>query len=219
MNVYSLFKEIGNKDKAGSVLNRRERYRLLRKADILQAAEHVFALKGYHQATMQDIARQAQYATGTVYLYFTDKNALYFSIVEEKMNDLLSILIDKTAGVKDIRKKIEIVIFENLSFFERNQDFFRIFISEETKLSISSKIAKSSVASRHREFFIELVKMAQAENMIRKDIAASQISGIFESIVTSVIFNWLQTNVTQKEDLKSMSGVIREMFFHGVSKE
>ena len=76
--------------------NRKERDRQLRRTDILRASEHVFAQKGYDNATMQDIAKEAQYATGTVYLYFKDKEALYFSLLEEKIFCMMSATREKT---------------------------------------------------------------------------------------------------------------------------
>ena len=54
------------------ILSRKERDRLRRKSDILNAAEYVFVLKGCDKATMQNIAKKAEYSTGTVYLYFKD---------------------------------------------------------------------------------------------------------------------------------------------------
>ena len=119
MNIYSLNPEI-TEEPAPVLLGRKERHRLLRKTDIIRAAEHVFALKGFHKATIQDIARQAQYATGTVYLYFEDKNSLYFSIVEEKIKEFLRILRSKFTQVRGGREKLEVFIYENLSFFEKH---------------------------------------------------------------------------------------------------
>ncbi|TAM39648.1 TetR/AcrR family transcriptional regulator, partial [bacterium] len=97
MNVNSLIEDKFITERPETSLSRRERDKLLRRRDILRAAEHVFALKGYYEATMQDIARDAQYATGTVYLYFKDKESLYFSLVERKYSDLLAILKERTS--------------------------------------------------------------------------------------------------------------------------
>jgi AcrR family transcriptional regulator len=60
-------------------LDRKERDRRLRESDILKAAEHVFATKGYHKAAISDIAQEAQYAVGTIYLYFKNKQELYLT--------------------------------------------------------------------------------------------------------------------------------------------
>ncbi len=188
MNIYSLNSETTEKS-TPALLGRKERHRLLRKADIIQAAEHVFALKGFHKATIQDIARQAQYAIGTVYLYFEDKDSLYFSIVEEKIRGLLSILKSKAVQAKGAREKLEVFIFESLRFFEKNKDFFRIFVQEEGRWAIKSRLAKSAIARKRKDFLIELIKQAQSEGLIRNDAEAAQISDILQSVIISFVFN------------------------------
>ncbi|MCX5711127.1 MAG: TetR/AcrR family transcriptional regulator [Candidatus Omnitrophica bacterium] len=217
MNIYSLNHEIAE-ESPPALLGRKERHRLLRRADIIKAAEHVFALKGFHKATIQDIARCAQYATGTVYLYFEDKNSLYFSIVEEKIREILRILRLKMAQVKGARMKLEVFIYESLYFFEKNKDFFRIFIQEETTWSIKSKFAKSIIASKRREAFAELIREAQAEGLIRKDAQPGQIKDLLESILTSFAFSWWQNDSKREKDLKAMTGIIMDLFLNGAKK-
>lgn len=218
MNIYSLSPEITEESVPVS-LGRKERHRLLRKTDIIRAAEHVFALKGFHKATIQDIAHQAQYATGTVYLYFEDKNSLYFSIVEEKIRKLLHILKLKTGQVKGARRKLEVSIYESLQFFEKDQDFFRIFVQEESHWLIKSRLAKSTIAQERKDFSIELIKEAQSEGVIRKDAEPRQISDILESIITAFVFSWWEEGSRQVKDLKGMAGIITDLFLSGVKKK
>ncbi|MGA2775821.1 MAG: TetR/AcrR family transcriptional regulator [Candidatus Omnitrophota bacterium] len=217
MNIYSLSPEIAD-ESAPVLLGRKERHRFLRKTDIIRAAEHVFALKGFHKATIQDIARQAQYATGTVYLYFEDKASLYFSIIEEKIRELLHILRSKTVLVKGARGKLEVFIYESLRFFEKDQDFFRISVQEESRWSLKSRLAKSAIAQKHKDFFIRLISEAQSEGIIRKDVEAGQISDILESIIVSFVFSWWAKKPQQEKDLKGMAGIILDLFLNGVKK-
>lgn len=217
MNMYSSNSEAAE-GFAPVLLGRKERHKLLRKADIIRAAEHVFALKGFHKATIQDIARQAQYATGTVYLYFKDKNSLYFSIIEEKIRGLLHILKSKTSQTNGAREKLEVFIYESLWFFEKNQDFFRIFAQEESRLSIKSRFAKSVIARERKDFLIELIKEAQSQGVVRKDAEAGQISDILHSIIISFVFSWWQEGAGRKKDLKGMLGMIMDLFLNGAGK-
>jgi len=220
MNVNSLIEDKFIMEKSHPSLNRRGRDRLLRQSDILRAAEHVFALKGYHEATMQDIAKEAQYATGTVYLYFKDKDALYLSLVEQKYKDLLSILKDQTAKAYGAREKLEIFIQENLSFFERNQNSFRIFFSERNK-SQAIKVGKLHnlpVIMQHREFVADLIKFSQDENLVRGDFPAKQIAEILISIFMSVVFNWLRDETKSSKNLSRMSSFVLDMFLNGAGK-
>jgi len=208
-------------DKVDPMLSRRERDRLLRKSDILRAAEHVFALKGYYEATMHDIAKQAQYATGTVYLYFKDKDALYLSLFEEKFKDLLFILKEETAKACDVKGKFEVFVLEKLSFFERNQDFFRIiFVSERSKFQAMkvSKFSKSSMVAQHRELVNQLIKIGQEQRLIRSDYHCAQIADIFTSIFMAVVFDWLKHGSKGAKNLRQMSAFILDMFLNGSGK-
>jgi AcrR family transcriptional regulator len=220
MNVNSLIEDKFIMDKPALSLTRRERDRLLRQADILRAAEHVFALKGYYEATMQDISKEAQYATGTVYLYFKDKDSLYLSLFEQKLKGLLFRLKEETAKVQDVKVKIEIFVLEKLSFFERNQDFFRIFVSEGNKSqSIKvSKIHKLPVVIQHKEFITQLVKLGQEQHLIRNDYLAKQIADMLEAVLMSVVFNWLREETRSTKYLNRMSSFILDMFFNGARK-
>ncbi|MDD5477697.1 MAG: TetR/AcrR family transcriptional regulator [Candidatus Omnitrophica bacterium] len=217
MNVNSLIEDKFIMEKQHQSLNRRDRDRLLRQADILRAAEHVFALKGYHEATMQDIAKEAEYGTGTVYLYFKDKDALYFSLFEQKFKDLLLMLKEETAKASDAKSKLEIFVLEKLSFFERNQDFFRIFISESSKFQAmkASKYSKSSVITQHRELVNELIKTGQGQRIIRSDFHFTQIADIFTSMFMAVVFDWFRDG---SKNVKQMSAFILDMFFNGAGK-
>src|SRR5512143_887913 len=57
---------------------------------ILDAAVRTFGRRGYHDAKIADIAAAARVAEGTVYLYFRNKEDLFATVFDEKMDDLLS---------------------------------------------------------------------------------------------------------------------------------
>ena len=101
-----------------AAFDRKERDKLLRQSDILKAAEHVFATKGYHKATIQDIAEEAQYAVGTIYLHFKDKEVLYLDLIERKMANLISEVKKEVNKTKDAKEKSVIIIIVDL-FFEK----------------------------------------------------------------------------------------------------
>ncbi|MFH0856040.1 MAG: TetR/AcrR family transcriptional regulator [Candidatus Omnitrophota bacterium] len=219
MNTHSLIEGIIGDSKISAMMSRKERDKQLRKADIMRSAERVFALKGYHEATMQDIAREAQYATGTVYLYFEDKEMLYFSLLEEKMKNITATLKENTACVADAEDKLRVFVQESLNFFEKNQNFFRIFFSERTKGQIlkEGKISKSSVMLEHKEFVEELISIGQRQKVVRSDFNPKQIADILGSIFMTVIFDWLKEGPKSK-DLNATADFILDIFFKGVEQ-
>jgi len=200
-------------------LTRKERDRQIRRTDILRAAEHQFAHKGYERATIQDIAKQAQYGTGTVYLYFKDKESVYLSLIEEKIVAMVRTIKEKTAGVHDARRRLEIMIDEALGYFENNQDFFRIFISERSRFqwTIDTQGRRSS-SLNHLPFVTEIVGFGQQQKLLRDDYGAAQVAETLVAIISSVVFNYFKQKPGAKS-LREMSGFVLDMFLTGASRK
>lgn len=202
-----------------AILSRKERDRQLRRFDIFKAAEHVFALKGYHKATIRDIAKEAQYGTGTVYLHFKNKDTLYFALLEEKLKCLLALIKEKVGQVKDAKKKLEIFIQESLVFFEKNQDFFQIFVSEGSESYIETRFLKSSIGLQLQEYTENLLKEAQGQGIVNSNFDPEQISNVLEAILKTITLKWLQKKKRKEESLVGLSDTIFRLFLYGAANK
>lgn len=200
-----------------AILSRKERDRQLRRSDIFRAAEHIFALKGYHKATIRDIAKEAQYGTGTVYLHFKNKDTLYFALLEEKLKCLFTLIKDKTGQVKDAKKKLEIFIQEGLVFFEKNQDFFQIFVSEGGESYTETRFLKSSVGLQLQEHTESLIKEVQGQGVVNSSFDPEQISDVLTSILKTITLKWLQKKKRKEESLVGLSDTILRLFLYGAA--
>lgn len=72
-----------------------------RRADIINAARHLFQTKEYEKATMQDVMDRLDIAKGTIYHYFKSKEELLEAVVEDivdKNLEKMQILIQKSKG-------------------------------------------------------------------------------------------------------------------------
>jgi len=78
--------------------SRREREKLRQRQEILDVALNLFSKKGYHNISMHEIAKEAEFAIGTLYKFFRNKEDLYQAIEEEigpKRDAYLSIRADE----------------------------------------------------------------------------------------------------------------------------
>jgi TetR/AcrR family fatty acid metabolism transcriptional regulator len=73
---------------------------------ILDAAERVFAQRGFFTAKVADIAKEAGVADGTIYLYFKNKDDLLISLFESRMERVNALLAGAVAGAKTPRDKL-----------------------------------------------------------------------------------------------------------------
>jgi AcrR family transcriptional regulator len=106
-------------------LGRRARERLARRAEILSAARTVFSARGYQHASLDEIARQAEFAKGTLYSYFGSKADLFVALIEQEFDGLLVSIREALAAEAAGEAATRRVIYALLSFFEKRNDFFR----------------------------------------------------------------------------------------------
>src|SRR5450631_522651 len=86
------------------VKERKERERLRRANDIVEAARRVFETKGFLNTTLQDVANEAEISVGLIYRYFESKEDIFASLAlkgaKQFDKDLASILKRATTGRK-----------------------------------------------------------------------------------------------------------------------
>lgn len=200
-------------------ISRKEREYLAHREEILSAAEKVFAAKGFFPTTMSDIARKAEFGTGTLYKYFKSKEELYFTLIEEKVEEINRLvnaeLSQKTSALERIRK----VLGLQFEFIERNRDFFRIYISERNRFEWTVKddlgkgLHEKMVTYIHilAEVTRQGIKEGEFKSMNPMDLAHALVG-----MVNSFVFEWL----ISREDypLISKLDTVLEVFLGGVQQ-
>src|SRR3954469_19616402 len=101
-----------------------------KRARIMDAAIKVFAERGFHTATVAEIARSAGVADGTIYLYFKGKDDLLLRLFDEKMTALLAEARDELSREKSAPDKLQRFIQLHLALVERNPDLASVLIVE-----------------------------------------------------------------------------------------
>lgn len=106
---------------------------------IIKAATKVFAKKGFFNARISDIAKEAKVADGTIYLYFNNKFDILISVFDEEIAEMIRQIKTILDQENDARKKLEIFITKHLSMMKKNKSLAEVI---QTELRQSSKIIR-----------------------------------------------------------------------------
>jgi AcrR family transcriptional regulator len=101
-----------------------------RTGEILQAAYRVFAERGFEQATMDEIAKTAGVAKGTLYLYYPSKQDIYSAALHRIAVDVAARTTAALDSAPGIEEKLHGFIATRLRYFEEHRDFLRIYDQE-----------------------------------------------------------------------------------------
>lgn len=101
-----------------------------RRTQILDAATTVFAEKGFHRATIKDIARAAGIADGTIYTYFPSKTDVLLSILN-RLNESTEREQQFAMGSEqDFRSFFVAYLHQRMTLLWPNAEVFRVVLSE-----------------------------------------------------------------------------------------
>jgi len=115
----------------GTREERKERITKQRKEQILNAALGVFSRKGFGEATIPEIAREAGVATGTIYNYYPSKRELLVAIVTDFIITEPLMNLFKHARESDFPTFIAAVINNRLDFLQEHETRRLLFLMSE----------------------------------------------------------------------------------------
>jgi AcrR family transcriptional regulator len=129
--------DAGAKREDGRVV-RAQKQRESRRAAVLQAARRVFAQKGYHATSIDDLIEAAGIARGTFYLYFESKRAIFDELLDGLLKQLRSMVkrIEVGAGAAAPLEQVEANVDRVLETLLANREIARILLREAVGIDI-----------------------------------------------------------------------------------
>ncbi|OGV66275.1 MAG: hypothetical protein A2498_04200 [Lentisphaerae bacterium RIFOXYC12_FULL_60_16] len=105
--------------------------RASKRDSILQAAEHVFQHRRFHEVTLDEVATRAAVGKGTIYRYFKDKEDLFFQLATDGMEVMNRQLKAVAKSRHPTPAKLEAICTTISRFFLKRHAMFRAIHSEE----------------------------------------------------------------------------------------
>ena len=186
-----------------------------KRESILRAATRVFARNGYFNSKVADIAREADVADGTVYLYFKSKEEILHSIFDQNMAEAIAagrILIEK---IRDPGEKLRRIAMLHLERLGADRDLAVVF---QVELRGSTKFMREFSAAGFAEYLgllRQTFEEGQRSGVFRKNLNAKLVSKILFGALDEMATNWIISK--RKYKLEPMAQVVMDVFLNGVS--
>ena len=196
---------------------RREQEKLERKNKIMEAALQLFSEKDFHEVTVDEIAERVSLSKGTLYLYFENKDNLFFSIITSKWNYLIELLLKVLETERPFEECLRDYINLYLSFFDRHSSFFKIVHSEKSRLVMEheNKMREWAIEINNKILRIvgQIIENGQRQKIVR-NISPEGASVILHGMLNSYVFQRIfwGSNVTIDQDTDQ----VVDIFLNGI---
>ncbi|RKY85015.1 hypothetical protein DRQ09_07850 [candidate division KSB1 bacterium] len=165
-----------------------------KKEMILNAATSLFAHKEFHLVGMDDVAKKAKVAKGTLYNYFKSKEDLYFSILKTRLNTLVNSLKESYNANENAWNNLKRYIERIHKFMTSNPYFFMILKKEEPILEKKKKIEIKSTIDTLKETIHKVFIKGVKERTFRIETANELVTDLVLSMTDTVIKRDLKYN-------------------------
>src|SRR5690606_13469468 len=157
---------------------------------ILEAALLVFGEKGYHNATMAEIAEAAAVGKGTLYWYFSSKEKLFSGMVEHGLGllerKLRAIISDPTLSFPGLFKRITGYYLE---FAYTHRHLARIFLNSLHNLHDNDELHNQflQLHNRFNKLNSELIRRGYREGYLRPDLETERAETALAGLLSAFI--------------------------------
>jgi len=163
--------------------SRKEREYLRHRQEILRTALELFSQRGFHNVSMHEIATASEFAVGTLYKFFSNKEELYRSLMIDTSEMFHSSLMAALATSGNELEKIKACVEAKIKVFLDNLDYVRLYLAETRGAGFNVKAGlDTDIKVSYEEFVKKLARVF--EKGIKKGLFKK-----FDSYLLAVALN------------------------------
>lgn len=181
---------------------------------ILEAAIKVFAEQGFFQSTISQIAKEAQVADGTIYLYFKNKEDILVQFFSYKTKQVFERFREGVDSQESAIEKLRSLIRRHLEAFQQDRNMAVVYQSETHQTSRWAEPQIRAMSKMYMDIVSEIVEQGQQEGSIRKELYLGLVRRFIIGAVDEVINTWLHAE--KEYDLASMADPLVDLFVRGI---
>ena len=196
-------------------LSRKEREYLRHRQEIIEAALDLFSEKGFHNVSMKAIAKESEFAVGTLYKFFSNKKALYKALILEKSTEFHSVLLKAMENDMDEVGCIKGYLETLISVFMNNLKFVRLYLLEAREASFNIRAGLDErIKAKHQQLLNEL--MGIFKRGIKKKIFKSFDPYLLATALEGITYAFIVQHLDHPDEHPFNADLVIQLFFETI---
>ncbi|MEQ6290857.1 TetR/AcrR family transcriptional regulator [Vogesella sp. GCM10023246] len=188
-------------------LSRRERKQRESADLIADAAYALFEQRGYDQVSMEDIARAADVAKGTLYSRFPAKEAILVHCFHRALAADAPQLLHDLQQLADCRSRLRHFFHASAAWSRQQRGYLRPYLRYRFATAFDAQRERSQLGM----LLSSLLAAGVAAGEVRADLPLPQLVLALEMLYSGVLMTWLE----QDDDLTQRMDDMLALFFAG----
>lgn len=181
----------------------------LRRQQLLEVARRLFADRGFHATSMDDVAEAAGVTKPVLYQHFASKRALYVELLEDVGARLLAELTAATGRTTSAREQVQVGFAAYFRFVDANRSAFRLLFGASVRNDAEFAAVAERVVNEITEAISGLIALDVPEEQRR--VLAHALTGMAESTSRRAL-----ADPEAESDPDTLAAWLAEMAWYGL---
>jgi AcrR family transcriptional regulator len=188
-----------------------------RRVALIDAANAVFAERGYDCATTREIAERAGCAEGLIHRYFAGKRGLLLAIMQHKGEQVSSEWGQHLPDRDSVQDEIEALLLYDIDSKVERSNFLRICVSQAAIDPEIGAAVRDGVRAAQLAFVIAKLQKHREAGRIRADVDIEAVATAINGLGFSIGFMYIVAFGGTREDAERIARESAVAIAHGIS--
>jgi len=196
---------------------RREREKAAFREQVLDAARKIVLTHGFQALTMRKIAEAIEYAPGTIYLYFENRDAIAAELTQRGFEELLRAFAPATE-IADPAERLKRIGELYVKFGLEHPETYRLIFMERYTSAVFDAKHDSGPGNQAFQFLIDAFDRLRAQGRLATDATSTQLADAFWCAVHGIVSLKLTCDGYPETPTGDLQRVMQSVLFRGVLK-
>lgn len=182
---------------------------------IIRAATKVFAKKGFFNARISDVAKEAKVADGTIYLYFNNKFDILLSVFEQEVGKLIEHVTHLLEKENTPKAKLELFIYNHLEEMKKNRYLAEVIHIELRQASKLIREYRKNTFNEYLNIIAAIIIQGQEDGTFRRDIQPDIARQLIFGALDEISIYW-HTETSSQYNIEEISSQISKIIQTGL---
>jgi TetR/AcrR family fatty acid metabolism transcriptional regulator len=163
-----------------------------RKDQIVRATVECITKYGYHNFSMQDVARTAGVSKGIIHYYFLNKDELMMSVLDKVAGDIERVLASEMESIPDAQRKLEVFIEVCFDIVRNTREYYQVNMDFWTQINQKEEVRKAIAKhySKFRESAAVVIKEGVTQGVFRP-VEPREYASYVVAVIDGLSLQWL----------------------------
>jgi len=207
------------KRSSAKIPSRKQREFESRRKEILAAGLKLFSEKGYHQTSINEIAKAAEFSIGSLYGFFKNKEDLFYTLFMEEIEEIERQVRPEIERAGSAKGKLNALTMSLFSYFESRWEAFHIFALGHGEFESSLHANLGEMIRTRQIQFLELMTQIVAQGISEGEfrrLRPENMALAFMGLINGSIIMWIESG--RNYSLRERASEILDIFYKGAEK-